>query len=169
MGRSRYRIFEDGRPYFVTCTIVNWLPLFSRPPIVRIVSDSLTFLQRYGRIVVYAYVIMENHLHLVLASEHLSKELGDFKSYTAREIVRSLEQRNASRILEQLQYRKLRHKKDRQHQVWQEDSHPQQIQGVNMMHRRLSTSTTTRSGEGTWTTLCTGVIPAPETTPGWMA
>jgi hypothetical protein len=30
MTRSRYRIFEDFRPHFCTCTIVGWLPIFNR-------------------------------------------------------------------------------------------------------------------------------------------
>lgn len=107
MGRSRYKIFEDSRPYFLTCTIVNWLPLFINPPIVQIVLDSLTFMQQNDRLILFAYVIMENHLHLVAASENLSKEIGDFKSYTARCIIDFLEEKNAKDVLKMLQYHKL--------------------------------------------------------------
>jgi hypothetical protein len=31
MSRSRYRIFESEYPYFMTCTIVGWAPVFTRP------------------------------------------------------------------------------------------------------------------------------------------
>ncbi len=31
MGRSRYTITEIDKPHFLTCTIVEWLPLFTRP------------------------------------------------------------------------------------------------------------------------------------------
>ena len=81
-GPSRYRIFNDTekRPYFLTCTVLNWLPLFSRPAVVHIVLDSLTFLCRQKRLTLFAYVILENHLHLVAESDDLSKEIGDFKS-----------------------------------------------------------------------------------------
>jgi len=30
MGRSRYRMSEQV-PHFLTCTVINWLPLFTRP------------------------------------------------------------------------------------------------------------------------------------------
>jgi putative transposase len=33
------------------------------------------------------YVIMEKHLHLIATRENVSKEVGDFKSYTARRII----------------------------------------------------------------------------------
>ena len=87
MARSRYRIIEAERPHFVTCTTVNWLPLFSSPNIANILLDSLTFLVDNKRIIIYAYVIMEHHVHLLLYSERLSKEIGIFKSFTARKII----------------------------------------------------------------------------------
>src|SRR4051812_33970068 len=40
MTRSRYRIYEDCYPYFLTCTIVGWLPVFTRPETVQIIYDS---------------------------------------------------------------------------------------------------------------------------------
>ena len=30
MGRSRYKIYEPTHPHFVTCTILNWIPIFTR-------------------------------------------------------------------------------------------------------------------------------------------
>jgi hypothetical protein len=44
MTRSRYRFHEQHYPYFVTCTIVGWLPVFARPETVQIVYDSWKFL-----------------------------------------------------------------------------------------------------------------------------
>jgi hypothetical protein len=38
MTRSRYRIFETEYPYFLTSTIVGWLPVFTRSEAVNIVS-----------------------------------------------------------------------------------------------------------------------------------
>ncbi len=86
MSRSRYKIFENEYPHFLTCTIVNWLPLFGFERITEIILDSLRFLQKENRLLLYSYVIMENHLHLIASSEELSKEMGDFNSFTAKKI-----------------------------------------------------------------------------------
>ncbi|MDZ7831724.1 MAG: transposase [Desulfobacterales bacterium] len=137
MGRSRYKIIEMNRPHFVTCTTIQWLPLFSSPTVVRFLLDSLSFLQDQSRIIIYAYVIMENHIHLILSSGRLNKEIAIFKSYTARQIIDFLEERHASHILKTLQYHKLAHKKDRQYQVWQEGSHPQAIINEEMMLQKI--------------------------------
>ena len=40
MTRSRYRFYEDEYPYFMTCTIAGWLPVFTRPESVKIIYDS---------------------------------------------------------------------------------------------------------------------------------
>jgi len=137
MGRSRYKIYENNQPYFLTCTIVQWLPLFARPAIVQIVLDSLDFLQREKRLRLYAYVIMENHLHLIASSGQLSKEIGDFKSFTARRIIEYLQSQGLDATLRRLASAKRRHKRDRQYQVWQEGSHPQIIRGDDMMRQKI--------------------------------
>jgi putative transposase len=49
MTRTRYRIFENEQeyPYFMTCTVVGWLPLFTRPQAVQIILDSWRHLQQH--------------------------------------------------------------------------------------------------------------------------
>lgn len=137
MGRSRYKIFTDIYPHFLTCTTVKWLPLFSTPGVAEILVDSLRFLQNENRLQLYAYVILENHLHLIATSEHLAKEIGDFKSYTARKIIDYFIGKNAKHILALLSHFKLKHKNDRQYQVWQEGSHPEAIQNREMMRQKI--------------------------------
>lgn len=138
MGRSRYKIYAESRPHFLTCTVVNWLPLFSSTAIVDILLESLRFMQAHDRLVLYAYVIMESHLHLIASAKQLSREIGKFKSYTARRIIDYLVERKAGNVLKQLGYYKLRHKKDRTYQLWQEGSHPEEILNVEMMRQKIT-------------------------------
>jgi len=85
----------------------------------------------------YAYVVLENHVHFIAPSDNLSKEIGDFKSYTARQLIDLLDSANAKTILDQLAFRKLKHKRDRDFQCWQEGSHPQQITSEEMMRQKI--------------------------------
>jgi putative transposase len=82
-------------------------------------------------------VILENHCHLLAAGNSLGKSIASLKSYTARRIVERLKERN-SPVLQLLAFHKVRHKADREHQVWQEGSHPEQIQGEDMMRQKLA-------------------------------
>jgi putative transposase len=53
-------------PEFVTSTILNWRPLLKPDKYKKFILKSLQFLVKEKRIILYAYVIMDNHLHLIL-------------------------------------------------------------------------------------------------------
>ena len=137
MSRTRYRIFDTRFPYFLTCSVVDWLPVFTRPSAVQIVLDSWRFLQHRDELTVFGYVILENHLHLVAAGENLANSIGRFKSYTARQIIDGLRERGEATMLRQLRDARLDHRTDREFQLWQEGSHPKQIQNEEMMIQKL--------------------------------
>ena len=63
--------------------------------------------------------------------------MGDFKSFTARQIIDHLKAYKVNMILQQLKWHKSAHKTDRPFQLWQEGNHPQQIQGPEMMLQKL--------------------------------
>jgi putative transposase len=136
MGRTRYRIYDEHAPFFLTCTVLQWLPLFARPANAQILLESLEFLREQGRLHLYGYVILETHCHLLAAAPDLGKTIASFKSFTAKQIVKRLTERH-SPVLDLLAFHKARHKVDREHQVWQEGSHPEQIQGEVMMRQKL--------------------------------
>jgi putative transposase len=136
MGRDRYRILDETAPHFLTCTVVQWLPLFAQPANAQILLDALGYLQREGGLSLHGYVILENHCHLLAAAPQLGKAIASFKSFTARRIVDRLRERR-SPVLDLLAWHKVRHKADREHQVWQEGSHPEMIQGEVMMRQKL--------------------------------
>jgi REP element-mobilizing transposase RayT len=137
MTRSRCRIWEKDQAHFLTCTVVGWIPVFTRPETMDIVLESWRFLQHNRGFQLFGYVILENHLHLIASSPDLSREMKDFKSFTARRIIDLLEAQKVSLFLDQLAWRKARHKTESQYQLWQEGSHPQQNQGEGMMRQKL--------------------------------
>jgi hypothetical protein len=48
MSRSRCRVAEPDRPHFVTCTMLDWLPVLTRPKTVGILLDAPVFKQRHA-------------------------------------------------------------------------------------------------------------------------
>ena len=137
MTRTRYRIYEHEYPYFLTNTIVAWLPIFTRPAYAEIILDSWRYLQRERGVRIFGYVILENHLHWIAAAEDLSEHVGRFKSYTARRIIDDLRRRGCATLLDQFAHFKLAHKTDQEHQLWQEGSHPQQFRCEEVMAQKL--------------------------------
>ena len=60
-----------------------------------------------------------------------------FKSYSAKEIIAYLEQRQATNTLELLALFKRRHKTESTYQVWEEGNHPQIIETETVMRQKL--------------------------------
>lgn len=139
MSRTRYRIFanEQEYPYFMTCTVVGWLAVFTRPDAVQILLDSWTHLQRNNQFRLLGYVILENHLHLIAQAPQLSQAMQSFKSYTARRILDLLTEQRAHVLLDQLSRLKLAHKTESTFQFWQEGSKPKQIRTDRTMWQKL--------------------------------
>jgi len=135
--RSRYTIREPDFPYFITCTVVNWIPIFTRKPYFEILLDALQFCRQHKGLKLYAYVILDNHLHLVLAGPQLAETIRDFKSYTAKRLIAQLEQDQKTWLLNQLQYYKRPAKTRSDYQVWQEGFHPQQLISEEILHQKI--------------------------------
>ena len=64
---QRFRVAEAGFPYFVTCTVVHWIPVFCRDDYFRILADSFVYCIEQKGLIVHAYVLMPNHLHAVVS------------------------------------------------------------------------------------------------------
>lgn len=136
MGRSRYKIKNPAVPHMLTCTVLQWLPVFTRPETVNILLESLRFLQRES-FVIHAWVILENHMHMIARSDDLIRDITRFKSFTAKELLYFLVQRNAKILLDQFEANKKAHKTYRTYQFWQEGCHPEEILGEEMMLQKI--------------------------------
>ncbi|MBU0501027.1 MAG: transposase [Gammaproteobacteria bacterium] len=137
MGRSRYLITEPDKPHFLTCTVIEWPPVFTRPDAVQILLDSWTWLRNQEGLRLYGYVVLENHLHFVAQAPRLDKCLNSFKSFTAARLIELLETRQAEHLLARLRFAKRAHKQDREYQFWQEGSHAEMVFNEAVMREKL--------------------------------
>jgi len=104
MGRSRYTITEPDKPHFMTCTVLEWLPVFTRPETTQIVLDCWRYQREHEGLRLYGYVILENHLHFIAQAKNLNKCVNSFKSYTARQIIDHLQAQHVERLLTHLRF-----------------------------------------------------------------
>ena len=80
---DRYKIIDNVGVYFITFTVVDWLPVFVDESPNSILIDSLKYCIDNKGLRVNAYVIMPNHLHAVVFntefdSSALHQALTDF-------------------------------------------------------------------------------------------
>ncbi|NOZ47821.1 MAG: transposase [Chlorobi bacterium] len=87
MSRA-YKFRDQTKPYFVTLTIVNWIDLFIRKEFSNAFLDSVKYCQREKGLIVYAWVIMSSHVHMIIGTKDKNMQdiLRDLKSYTSRKL-----------------------------------------------------------------------------------
>lgn len=137
MGRSRYKIYDSDYPHFITSSVVQGYPLFSNPGAAEIILNALTFLQDHRNTNIYAYVMMENHIHLIVKSDQLTKKLQAFKSWTARNIIEMFKENGNYHQLYKLKKARQRSHTGSIYQLWQQGFHPKQIIGDKMMIQKI--------------------------------
>jgi len=135
--RSRYKTVEEDGIYFVTSTIIEWLPVFTSGRYFEIITRSLQFCREHKGLKIYAYVILENHFHLVASGPEFSQTMSSLKKFTAREIIRQLNEDKKQWLLNQFAYYKKRHKKGSAHQIWQEGFHPQSMMNDEVLAEKI--------------------------------
>ncbi|EGV16547.1 REP-associated tyrosine transposase [Thiocapsa marina] len=137
MARTRYRFASPDQPHFMTSTVVEWLPIFTRPETAQLVFDSWAYLQAHEGLRIYGFVVLENHLHIVAQAPNLPDVWRRFKSYSARTLIDLLEEQGARRLLDRMGFTFKARRGDRAYQLWQEGSHPQCIEGETMLRQKL--------------------------------
>lgn len=123
---ERYRIVEGVGLYYVTFTVVDWLPVFLEETACKIIVDSLNFCIKNKCLGVNAYVIMPTHLHAILfdaefRSERLKYTLDDMRKFTGRQLLDYSAQHLPKCFTEEF------HRyagEDRQRRFWQPTQHP---------------------------------------------
>ncbi len=124
-----YRIVEGVGLYFVTFSIVEWLPVFVSELACKTVSESFNYCIRNKSLRVQSYVIMPTHLHAILFDQnfdanHLKRTLDDFRKYTGRQLVDHCMKHGPECFTEVFQKQA---GEDRQHRFWQPTQHPEGI------------------------------------------
>jgi len=130
--------FDPDYLYFVTTKAENHLHIFKRESIIRIILDSLHYVRTSGRMLLFIFVIMPNHIHLIgrFSSDYtLVDMMRDFKRHTARQIIRQLQAENRTETLESLS----RMNKDsrQKYKVWEDRYDARDIFSVPFLEQKM--------------------------------
>ena len=137
-----YKICEQDELHYVTFQIVKWIDIFTRQVYRDIIIDCLRYTQQHKALEVYAYVIMSNHVHLLLrcGRGRLSDTIREIKSYTARKIIESIDTVSESRrewILNILGFCAKLHKRNEHYQIWTHENHAEIIYSNSFMDQKI--------------------------------
>jgi len=137
--RSRYK-FDDSQNqlYFVTLTVVAKIPVFTNSRYMNVLIDNLKFYRRKEGLKIFYYVIMDNHIHMIIShGENTGGIIRNYKSYTAKEMLNFLKKDERKWIIYLMEHYKKQYKTESRYQFWQEGSHPKLIQSLEMLRQKI--------------------------------
>ena len=132
-----YKIIEQQGVHFLTCTVTQWIDVFTRAEYADIIVNSLKFCQQNKGLCIYGWVIMSNHMHIICSCKQgfeLSDTLRDFKKFTATAIVNAIERNPVESRKNWMMW--LLKQKD-EIQFWQPGNHPEEIRTREFFAQKL--------------------------------
>jgi REP element-mobilizing transposase RayT len=149
---TAYKIEEQDELHFVTFQIVRRIDIFTRKIYRDIVVESLHFCQQNKGLEIYAFVIMSNHIHLLIRSEQgkLSDTIWEFKSFTARKILDAMNTASESRrewMLNLFEFSAKQQKRSEKYQLWTHENHAEIVYGNQFMDSKINGNRTKQMNE----------------------
>lgn len=141
--KEGYTIKDQEKPHFITCTVVDWIDIFTRKVYKDIVVSSLDYCIKEKRMILYGYVIMSNHIHLIVQSKEgkLSDLIRDFKKFTSKNILKAIQTEPESRrrwMLDLFKKAIESHSRNKNYQFWQYGNHAEEIYTLHFMWVKLN-------------------------------
>ena len=144
---KKYKYQNPQVIYFSTCTVMGWVDVFTKDIYRDVIIDSLRYCRKHKGLEVIGYVIMSNHIHLLIRSEGknlLSETMRDFKRHTARQIMLRIEsdlsfgyESRKNWMLRLFSFYGMRKGNTPKYHFWQEGDHPKEIQDEDMLYQKL--------------------------------
>lgn len=137
-----YHISDQSGLYFIIMTVVEWVDIFTRMNYKELIINNLKYCQNNKGLEIYAYVIMTNHIHLIVRSnsDKLSGTLRDFKSYTSKELLKLVSMQEESRqewILRIFSNAAYKHKRNSDFQLWSHENHAELMWSNEFIEEKL--------------------------------
>ena len=117
MSTRRRDIISNYNCFFITSTINHFIPLFSDEKYITIITDSLTFYSEKYDCKILAFVIMPEHIHIVIFFNNkpkISDFMRDFKKFTSFQIRTLLIEDNKENLLQKFSFRE----RNQKYRIW---------------------------------------------------
>jgi len=143
MGTA-YQINDQKSLYFLTFQVVGWADVFTRKEYRDIIIESFDYIRRNKGLKLYAYVIMSNHIHVIMQSEsgELSALVRDFKKYTSKQILKAIlnDEKESRKVWLKMifEYQAKFNKRVESLQFWTHENHAVELDSNDLIDSRIT-------------------------------
>lgn len=141
---EKYKVRDQDRPYFITFAVESWVDVFTRQVYRDILLGSLRHCQSEKGLIIYAWCLMTNHIHLIVGrrgESSIEEIVRDFKKFTSVQVCRAIEsnaqESRKSWMLRLFQSAALDSKKHIKYKFWQNDYHLVELFSNELVDQKL--------------------------------
>jgi len=138
MGLPRFHI--EGHIYYITSVVYNRLPIFTRPSFIIPLIDSLNYYRHQQEFKLLGYVIMPDHIHLVIwpcGASTVSEIMRDYKKFTSTRVIRQAKAEDISEWI--VAFQQAGEETDRSdNKVWQDSYWDENIYSERFLRQKLN-------------------------------
>jgi putative transposase len=130
---SEYLKTEEGKTYFITFAVVDWIDVFTRESCVDILLNNIRYCQQEKGLLLYTYCILPSHVHMIAGAEKgtLGELLRDFKGFTAKKILKEImdnpQESRREWLLQAFKKAGAKSGQNQTYQFWQHSNHPEEL------------------------------------------
>ena len=141
---TKYKATTTDQAYFITITTVGWIDVFTRLNQKYVITNALRHCQEKKGLEIDAYCLMSSHLHLLCKGTEgfiLSDIMRDFKKFTSKQIVKTIQDEPESRREWMLEYfqKSCEHlKKEQKYKVWQGGYHAEIVESNWFIKQKIN-------------------------------
>ena len=111
MTPNKFQISRDSQALYITIVTKDRLPVFQTDPIKIIACQAIDEARRSGKFLLFAYVIMLDHMHLLTDCPNSSAEvLRYIKGISGRRVIDHLKEKGYQSSLAKLQHQEWKRK-----------------------------------------------------------
>ena len=137
MPPPSFQISRDTPALYITVVAKDRLPVFRLDNFKRVICEALNEARKSGGFLIFAYVIMLDHLHLLTDQPRTSAEvLRYLKGITARRTIDYLRKNNFQSSLAKLQHESW--KRDHKYSLWQQEKNVFSIYSEAMFMQKVN-------------------------------
>ncbi|AMS25999.1 hypothetical protein AEM51_02205 [Bacteroidetes bacterium UKL13-3] len=139
---SEYLKTEEGKTYFITFAVVDWIDVFTRECYVNTLLDSIKYCQKEKGLLLYSYCILPRHVHMIAGTENgtLGELLRDLKGFTSRKIIKEItanpQESRREWLLQAFKKAGAVSGQKQKYKFWQHSNHPEELYSDKFINQK---------------------------------
>jgi len=140
----KYKTGDNQLPHFLSFSVVEWIDALTRNEYKEIIVESLKHCIENKGLVLNAWIIMSNHVHLIGSAKidfTISDILRDLKKFTSKQIFNTIKDNPKESRKEWMIYMferaGKRNSNNKSFQFWQQDNHPIELTNPGILKQKM--------------------------------